>query len=401
MLKRIFSLTIAFVLILNFQPKASYGSTNPSYEEVETIIEEVAKEKNIPAVILKAIAWKESKYRQFNGNGNPNISYGNIGLMQINKVHTHLDQNKLRNDIKYNIEAGANILLSNWNSGPTIEDGNKDVLENWYFALWGYNGWLEKNNPNVSGNNAYQEQIFELIRSRYDQPVTSVSESVLPNSGLPSRTINVETPKPYHNINVKLTTGETTKEIQDEMPIVSRSGDRRAVFKDITNHPKRQYIEKLYEEEIINGMGDNRFAPDELITREEISKIIIQALEIKLVSEDIDINDWGKVSSWAEDYMVTMYSEGIIVGDGDNIRPRDFLTREEALLILHRAVADNEKSDIELTYSDLEEISSWSLESIKFLVESEVLDMNEQKLNPDEFVTRGEISEWIVKAINI
>ncbi len=362
MLKKVLTVAITFTLILNYQVVASYGAQNPSYEEVESIIEEVAEEKNIPAVILKAIAWKESNYRQFDKNGDPFVSYGNTGIMQINKVHTHLDQDKLRNDIRYNIEAGADILLNSWNSAgrnlPTIGDMNNNVLENWYFALWGYNGWLSKNNPNVSGNNAYQEKIFNLIRNKYNQPVTSVSKDLIPSSGLPDSSLTINTPEPYHDISSNSDTNYT----------VNRSDNKRSVF----------------------------------ITREEISKIILEAIEVKLVSKEVDAKDWNKVSSWAKDYIATMYSEGIMVGYGNNIRPKDFLTREEALLILHRAVGNNEESDIELTYLDADEISSWSVDSIKYFVESEVLSMNDQEnLHPKKFVTRGEISEWIVKAIDI
>lgn len=396
MLKKLLTLAITFALILNYQVVASYGAQNLSHEEVESIIEEVAQEKNIPAVILKAIAWKESNYRQFDESGNPFVSYGNTGIMQVNKVHDHLDQDKLRNDIRYNIEAGADILLNIWNSSgrtvPTIGDMNNNVLENWYFALWGYNGWSSRNNPNVSGNNAYQEKIFNLIRNKYNQPVTSISKDLIPSSGLPDSSLSINTPEPYHDISSD----------SDNDYTVNRSDNKRSVFKDITDHPQRQYIEKLYKEKIINGVGDNRFAPDETITREEMSKVILEAIEVKLVSEEVDAKDWNKVSSWAKDYIATMYSEGIMLGDGDNIRPKDFLTREEALLILHRAVGNNEKSDIELTYLDAGQISSWSVESIKYFVESEVLSMNdEENLNPKEFVTRGEISEWIVKAMDI
>jgi len=206
MLKKTISLIIGFALVLSFQFSVIYGVQNPSHEEVEKIIEEVAESKNIPAVILKAIAWKESNYRQFDNNGAPFVSYGNTGIMQINKVHKHLDQNLLRNDIRYNIEAGADILLGRFNSMgktlPRIGDMNPQVLENWYIPLWGYNGWSSKNNPNVSGSKAYQEKIFQLIRTKYNQPITSISAEYLPKSGLPSPSLYIETPAPFHSVSI-------------------------------------------------------------------------------------------------------------------------------------------------------------------------------------------------------
>lgn len=204
MIKKIIGLILGFSLILNYQLVVTYAAENPGHEEIEKIIEEVAAEKNIPAVILKAIAWYESQYRQFDNDGNPFVSYGNTGIMQINKVHKSLDQNLLKNDIKYNIAAGADILLGRFNAMgktlPQIGDMNPQILENWYFALWGYNGWASKNNPNVNGDKTYQEKIFQLIRTRYNQPVTSIPASLLPKSGLPSSSLHMETPAPYHDM---------------------------------------------------------------------------------------------------------------------------------------------------------------------------------------------------------
>jgi len=371
MLKKTICLIIGIMLILNCQLSVIYSASaeNPSHEDIEQIIEEVAESKNIPAVILKAIAWKESNYKQFDENGDPFINYGNIGIMQINEVHKNLDQDLLKNDIKYNIEAGANILLSGWNAmGKTIPNSdnmNPQILENWYFPLWSYNGWTSKNNPNVSGDKAYQEQIFQLIRTRYNQPVTSVASDLLPQKELPSASLHIKTPEPYNDMSIAVNNKENLIVAQSDQPIVSRSGIKRAVFQDIVNHPKREYIEVLYKKNIISGVDNNTFRPDDPITREQAAKIIVEAMDLELISKNVDVKDWENVSTWAKDYISTLYYKDLMLGDNGIIRPRDFLTREETLLILNRVSEDGIKSD----------------------------------LNPKDFVTRGEFSEWIVKAI--
>ncbi|MBU5676642.1 S-layer homology domain-containing protein [Alkaliphilus sp. MSJ-5] len=369
MLKKTICLIIGIVLVLNCQLSVIYSAENPSHEEVEQIIEEVAENKNIPAVILKAIAWKESNYRQFDKNGDPFINYGNIGIMQINKVHKNLDQNLLKNDIKYNIEAGANILLGRWNTmGETIPNSgnmNPQILENWYFPLWAYNGWASKNNPNVSGDKAYQEEIFQLIRTRYNQPVTSVASALLPQKGLPSASLHIQTPEPYNDMSIALNNKENLIVAQLDKPIVSRSGIKRAVFQDIVNHPKKEYIEILYKKNIISGVDNNTFCPDDPITREQAAKIIVEAMDLELISEKVDVKDWENVSTWAKNYISTLYYKDLMLGDNGVIRPQDFLTKEETLLILNRVSEDDIKSD----------------------------------LSSKDFITRGEISEWIVKII--
>ncbi|MBH0169321.1 transglycosylase SLT domain-containing protein [Fictibacillus sp. 18YEL24] len=139
--------------------------------KMKDLITEVAIENGIPPEILKAIAYQESgntlKFQQFKNNGEPIISSDNgIGIMQITNHPTAVVED-LKYDTRYNIEIGAKLLKEKWSwTGdllPRINDGDPDVLENWYFAVLAYNGRSSINHPTNSGN--YQNKIFEFIRS--------------------------------------------------------------------------------------------------------------------------------------------------------------------------------------------------------------------------------------------
>ena len=60
---------------------------NPSMDVINQKLEAVAKEKGIPSVILKAVAFKESSWRQFDSQGNPlfagSSAHPAIGIMQV------------------------------------------------------------------------------------------------------------------------------------------------------------------------------------------------------------------------------------------------------------------------------------------------------------------------------
>src|SRR5690554_8205301 len=76
--------------------------TNPTHEEINDLLETVAKEKGIPSIILKAIAFKESTWRQFDKNGQPLMNNRAIGIMQI-ATYNDNDQEfieKLKTDIE-------------------------------------------------------------------------------------------------------------------------------------------------------------------------------------------------------------------------------------------------------------------------------------------------------------
>ncbi|CAA7600297.1 Transglycosylase SLT domain protein [Acididesulfobacillus acetoxydans] len=152
-------LSLALLLQMLSEPSFALASPapanfNPPLAVINQKLDTVAREKGIPSVILKAIAFEESSWRQFDSQGNPLLAgpadHPAIGLMQV-ASYNGSDQatiNKLKYDIDFNIEMGADILNQKWEMVPKIGDGDRNKLENWYFALWAYNCWTGKNNPN-------------------------------------------------------------------------------------------------------------------------------------------------------------------------------------------------------------------------------------------------------------
>jgi len=153
----------------------------------------------IPPSLLKAVGWVESGWRQFTPSGRPLLSFDfGYGIMQITSGMAGafaspagtLDpevQTEIASDYQYNIAFGAHALAEKWDSVPTIGDGNPSVLENWYYALWAYNGWGWVNNPNnprfqrlgtpatSPATYPYQERVLYLVahppRDRYGNPL--------------------------------------------------------------------------------------------------------------------------------------------------------------------------------------------------------------------------------------
>ncbi|MDR1961866.1 MAG: cell wall-binding repeat-containing protein, partial [Gracilibacteraceae bacterium] len=191
---------------------------NPSLAEVAQKIEAAAARYQVPAEILKAVAYLESGWRQFDSAGRPVTSRGSrpsLGIMQITSYNAADTQtvNALKYDIDYNIAAGAQMLLHKWEATPRIGDGDKSKLENWYFALWAYNSWSAANNPHTAaarGRAAYQDKVLKLMGTAYlDEltppvTVTPVPPSSLPAGAVPARGSAWATPAPVH---VTLTRG--------------------------------------------------------------------------------------------------------------------------------------------------------------------------------------------------
>jgi hypothetical protein len=118
----------------------------------------------VPPVLLKSIAWIESAVTQ----GGQDIPFGSIGPALISfdcghgitQVTTGMtiptgengrgspEQALVATHFAYNIARGAYILVEKWNEAPETRpiagvdtNGHPAILENWYFAIWGYNGF--------------------------------------------------------------------------------------------------------------------------------------------------------------------------------------------------------------------------------------------------------------------
>ena len=87
----------------------------------------------------------------------------------------------------------------------------------------------------------------------------------------------------------------------------------------------------------INGYEDNTFKPDKQITREEASKIIATALNLK-GDGNLNFKDSSEISNWAKSYVDALSDNNIINGYEDNtFRPHNNMTRAENVTILSRA----------------------------------------------------------------
>jgi hypothetical protein len=100
---------------------------------------------------------------------------------------------------------------------------------------------------------------------------------------------------------------------------------------------------------IVNGVGGNRFAPDENITREQAAAILYRFASsvgddahIVPSSGNTDVSDFidaGDVSSWATGAMEWAVSTGLVSGVGNGkIAPRGEATRAEAAALLRRYI---------------------------------------------------------------
>lgn len=180
---------------------------NPSDSVLRAKFLEMAKKYNIPSVILMGISYTESGWKQFDSAGNPIIHTNtdgsiDIGIMQINS-NGRSDLDKLKQDVFYNIEIGAKILDGKWKITPAIGDSDRNILENWYYAIWAYNGFSYTNHPLNPTGRHYQDKVIDniakLIIGDDGQPLWTPIKITKPDPNIITNPPTyIDTPTPYH-----------------------------------------------------------------------------------------------------------------------------------------------------------------------------------------------------------
>ncbi len=185
--KKLKSLLVTCLTLALVMPSiAAAEKEKVTYNDMNQMLTESALEHNIPPEIAKAVALKESAWRQWADDAQTepfvNSKDGGIGLMQVtshvcegDETKDCYDPEKLGNDIRYNIDAGLDILNEKWSYGvdgiiPTINTNDRDILEHWYFAIMAYNGTVPVNSPYFRDSNdgtrnvdTYQDKVLALL----------------------------------------------------------------------------------------------------------------------------------------------------------------------------------------------------------------------------------------------
>lgn len=183
-------------------------------------------------------------------------------------------------------------------------------------------------------------------------------------------------------------------------------------FSDISNYANRQAIEELASREIISGMEDGAFDPDRTMTRAEFATIAVQALNLKQktgsVFTDVPSDQWyAPFVSTANDY-------GIVNGVGDGkYDPSGIITREEGAVMTARAAKlcgmentldDSMLRDVLAQFGDYMTVSDWARSSLAFCYKEDILSQSDPDIRPKAAITRGEVAEMLfrlLKAANL
>ncbi len=160
---------------------------------------------------------------------------------------------------------------------------------------------------------------------------------------------------------------------------------------------------------ITNGIDDNMFNPKNQVTRGEFAAIVVNALGLKPETGKNLFKDVDE-KQWYSGHINTAYEYGLIFGKGDNkFAPEDKITREQAMIIITKAMSmigfkpglnDNETDVILSGYKDAASITRGARYSVAACVKTGLVTGKENSLiAPKQDITRAEIAVIIQKLL--
>lgn len=170
-------------------------------------------------------------------------------------------------------------------------------------------------------------------------------------------------------------------------------------FSDINGHWAQKEIEFLAVLGHINGMSSQHFAPNDLITRAQFAKILVNILDIK-DDAAIPFND-VKEGQWYTSYIKRAYAANLIKGLAPNVfAPDATITREQMAVMISNALKHKKMSrqisshEVLSKFIDKNEVAPWAEEALAQVVHQNILQGisvgNHVKISSKSYATRAQ-----------
>ncbi|QIB69651.1 hypothetical protein Ami103574_10095 [Aminipila butyrica] len=210
------------------------------------------------------------------------------------------------------------------------------------------------------------------------------------------------------------TTGETNAETTGQ-GLANKQADVKKqnvtlpgkTFSDIAGHKNQSAMEALSARAIINGKTDDKFMPNDTMTRAEFSTIVVKALGLEPKSG----NNFSDVdsTSWYAPYVGTAYQYGIVKGTSeDTFSPSGTITKQEAAVMVERAaklagISKNMDAatvqDTLAQFTDYVTVAEWAKSSMAFCYDAGILSQEKMDILPKNAIKRCEVAEMLFQML--
>lgn len=188
---------------------------------------------------------------------------------------------------------------------------------------------------------------------------------------------------------------------------VGGSGAQAHGYTDIAGHWAESAIVKAAGRGLIDGYADGTFRPNAAISRADYAVLLVRALGLKAGASATRFADIPTGSAYAGE-VAAAYDAGLIRGAGQNrFAPNAHLSREQLAVLLVRAYAYKTNGDAKTsgggqpTFKDVADISAWALNDVSKAVGLGLMNgRGGNRFMPLATVTRAEAVAAVLNFLN-
>lgn len=162
-------------------------------------------------------------------------------------------------------------------------------------------------------------------------------------------------------------------------------------FSDMPNDWSTNALENAVKNGLLNG-SNGKIMPKENLTRAQMATVINRAFgaeNIASISKFTDV----KASDWFFAEMSKAVAMKTFQGSGDKLNPNNSITREEAFVVIARALNLGKSDKSPNGFNDLGSISEWAKGEVFALINNGYIQGANGKVNPKGFITRAEFAQ--------
>lgn len=159
------------------------------------------------------------------------------------------------------------------------------------------------------------------------------------------------------------------------------------------------YVDYVYSENIMQGVGNMQFQPDSTMTR-AMAVVVLYRMEGAPAVTYSDLFGDVPDGQWYTDAVMWASANGIAQGYGENyFGANDFVTREQFVTMLYRYASRYTYTDYSISlnqFDDAEQISDWAVDAFQWAVHQGVIrGITDSLLVPTGLATRAEAAKML------
>ena len=192
--------------------------------------------------------------------------------------------------------------------------------------------------------------------------------------------------------------------LEEKVPSAGEADEvEKPKFTDLGNHIwAEDSINTLAADGIIKGTSASTFSPANNITRADFALLLVRAFGLK--SEDTENFADVSASDYFAPELAIAHNTGIVNGIGDNkYAPKNTITRQDMMVIVYRAL---QKLNVgfgiydEPQYKDFTSVAEYAKPAVSTLIGAGLVNGKSGLIAPTDYTTRAEVAVLIRRILN-